>query len=143
MTKLEPDLHIPIFKHWIWVKCVKLLGRKSAETDKKIKVKGHYSKIIKPWPNSNLTFALFLPYPHIKFEMNVYSCWGENEPKLKISRVINHWTMIKFKRGLHFPMIYPNITFELNVCKRYQDNERKPMITEWRKNRITLYAHAI
>jgi hypothetical protein len=50
------------------------------------KLKGHfYAKTHQTITKFELDLRISSIYPYLKFELNVYYCWGDNERKFKIS----------------------------------------------------------
>jgi hypothetical protein len=85
--------------------------------------------------NKRFKLKLLIPkmYLYVKFELNVYNHWGDNQRKLKISdffskfktdnSVSYHQTMIKFDIDQCILMTYPYLQFELNMYNCWGDNE--------------------
>jgi hypothetical protein len=80
-----------------------------------------------------------MTYPYVKYELNMYKFWGDNEWKLKISffsklkgynSAKNHRTMTKLNYDLCILMTYPYIIkYELNMYIFGGDNEWKLKIS--------------
>jgi hypothetical protein len=87
------------------------------------------------WTMTKFKLELLIPkmYLYVKFELNVYNHWGDNERKLKISdffskfkrnnSVSYHQTMTKFEIDQCILMTYPYLYFELNMYNCWGDNK--------------------
>jgi hypothetical protein len=84
-----------------------------------------------------------MKYPYIKFELNVYNTYRDNERKLKISNffskfkrdnsVKNQQTITKFKLDLRIPMTNLHMQFESYTCIQTKAWERKLKISIFSK----------